>query len=660
MPIIRNEPCPACQENGHDKSGDHLIVFDDNARYCSRAHFHTSGQPLYIAPDGDDPVLTARLDGTTKFTIDQYKALEAEGRISSDTVRAVVLGGMRQKEAWELMTPDEQSKLEGEWAMEMLLFSTLKVKNLISRHIKGQYAKLYDIRVGVDSSGDIVRHYYPIYINHNLVGAKCRTLPKDFRSGRLGRTWGKTDLFGMQTCQQVMDTGRRKDTLMVCGGELDAPAAQQMLVESQAGTKYANTLFHVWSVTKGEACLDEILSNKGAINQFKRIIWAFDADEVGLQMSRKCARLFPEKSFIMKYPNGCKDANQCLMTGNAVGFVDGWWNPADPHEGSRVKSIAQIADELKAGAPAMGKSWPWPSLNKMTLGKRDHQLYVVGAGSGVGKTEVLREIVEHGMRNWDEKFGIISTEDPPIKVARSYIGKFIDKKIELPPTNDPEHADYRKLLDYTREMADDAIDRVAETNRMFIADLEGDYSITAVMEQVEEFYQRGIHNILIDNLTGITLPSGKSKVEALDEAVKSMGVYKDTKPVSIFLVTHLSRPKDPRTPHEEGGEVRLSDFRGSGSIGFWASYAIAPERNTRAETEEERCVTYLAIVKDRDQGIFTGQKVIIVGNTDTGRLLEPRDHKPRSKSVTRETKKAKPLKSAEEPLSGESETVKEF
>lgn len=47
------------------------------------------------------------------------------------------------------------------------------------------------------------------------------------------------------------------------------------------------------------------------------------------------------------------------------------------------------------------------------------------------------------------------------------------------------------------------------------------------------------------------------------------------------------------------------------------------ERNTRAETLDERTTTYISCVKDRDQGIFTGTKVMLKGDLATGRLREP-------------------------------------
>lgn len=626
MAIIGNSLCPECAKNGHDKSQNHLIMFDDGGKYCNRSHFHGNGRPYYEKAGELSNVLDLPL-GSTKWTPSQFKELIQSGKILTEADRALALGAMRMKDRWEVMNEQEREEQEAEWNLDVEWFLTLKRKNLVSRHIRGDICALYDVRVGHDEEGRVSRHYYPRFEKGELVGAKCRTLPKDFKFGHLGKLFGMQDLFGMNTLSHVLDKGRRKDCLLIVGGELDALAAQQMLLDSAKGTKWEGQPYHVWSVNKGESCLEEIVQNREHIAQFKKIIWGFDGDEVGQKQNQQAARLFPGKSYILEYPSGCKDANKALMAGKAKEFVDAWFNAKSSDEvfGSQIKSIASQRDKLKAARPEQGLSWPWPKLNKVTLGIRKNQLIIVGAGSGVGKTEFLREVVKHLIEEHGESVGIISTEDPMVKVSRAFIGKWIDKRIELPPTNDPKEDGYREVFDYTEEEANAAIDYVADTGKLFVADLEGDYSMEKVEQTCLEFEAMGISNIIIDNLTGIKLDERAfgGKVGALDECVKRIGTIKDRHPVTIFLVSHLTRPAGNRTQHEEGGEVILSDFRGSGAIGFWASYALGIERNTRAETLDERTTTYISCVKDRDQGIFTGTKIMLKGDIQTGRLREP-------------------------------------
>jgi twinkle protein len=625
MAIINNIPCPACQKNGHDKSGNHLMIFDDGAGYCSRGHFHDGGKPYYQSPEGGIEITELPINGTIKYTPAQFKELDKEGKIKDPKLRAIALGGMRMADRWEVMNEAERIEISNEWDADVEWFQDLKIKNLISRYIRGDIAKMYGVRVGHDEEGRVNRHYYPRYEGGKLVGAKCRTLPKEFKWGHLGKLFGDQDLFGSQMVSDVLDKGRRMDTVLITGGELDALAAQQMLMDSATGD-WKGKPYHIWSINKGEACLQEIVANREHISKFKKIIWAFDGDEVGMKLNQQAARLFPGKSHILEYPSGCKDANKALMAGKMKEFVDAWFNAKSSDEifGSQIKSAGSMREQLKEAMPEPGLSWPWQKLNKVTLGIRKHQMYVITAGSGVGKTEFLREVVKHLIEVHGESVGIISTEDPFKKVSRAFIGKWIDKRIELPQTNDPNEDGYREVFDYTKEQADEAIDYVADTGKFFVADLEGDYSMEKIEQTCLEFEAMGIQNIFIDNLTGIQLDEKKfgGKVGALDEGVKRIGNIKDRLPVSIFLVTHLSRPGNGRTPHEEGGDVFLSDLRGSGAIGFWASYVLASRRNTMAESLDERTTTYLTCVKDRDQGIYTGTSVTLKGDLSTGRLVE--------------------------------------
>lgn len=241
-------------------------------------------------------------------------------------------------------------------------------------------------------------------------------------------------------------------------------------------------------------------------------------------------------------------------------------------------------------------------------------------------------IEQHG-----ESVGVIYTEEPAVTTVRSYAGKWINKRIELPQTTDPKDADYDPSRDYSEAQANDAIDNLMDKELLYVADLQGDTSIDTIMATCEEFLMMGVKNIVIDNLTGITLDTDKNKVDAIDEAMKRIGNFKDEKPVRIFLYSHLKKVPQGRVPHEEGGEVQLDDFRGSGSIKFWANYAFGIRRNTRGETIEEKTTTYLECLKDRDQGVMTGEVVVITGNLSTGRILEPRDHVQPTASLTRET-----------------------
>ena len=624
MAIIGNSACPKCRENGHDKTGDHLIQFDDGAHYCGKVHLHKDGLKYYAEGSGDvmSRVLESEITGEVNYTVDQFKALERAGKLNDPDIRQLALSGMRAKHRWAVANEAERDAMIATRNHHRDYFNLLKVRNLVSRGITGLTAKRFNVRAGVDpETNQVTQHYYPVYnLNGEWVGAKCRTLPKNFAYDSLGHTFGDTMMFGQMASIEDFKENGRKVKLLIVGGECDAMAAWQMLSEYDKLGKYH---YHVWSPVHGEQALQDIITQRDAINQFEEIILGLDNDAVGMQTNLQISRLFRGKCKFLVYPSGTKDANQCLVEGRSSEFIDAWFSPVDQMLGGFVKSTTELSEMAKV-MPAMGQHWPWKPLNKITIGIRESMLFVIGAGSGVGKTHFTKEVCFSLMEQYSERVGVIYLEEPVIKTYRSYAGRYLpNKRIDLPPNDLDDPESYTKERDYTEEEANWAIDKLEELGLLYIADTKGDKSIEAVMKAVDEMVALGITKIVIDNLTAITHSKAGTKVEAIDETMKTIGTYKDENPITIFLISHLRRVDgsgSQRKSHAEGGYVSESDFRGAGSITMWANYVLGIERNTQAETEYEKRITTIRCVKDRDCGIYTGQTVKLFGNPDNGRL----------------------------------------
>lgn len=625
MSIVMNQACPACQENGRDQRGNHLMVFEDGGMFCNKAHHHTSGDALYIPAGSENPILGLEINGTIKYTEDQFKCLLDEGKLDSPVTRAMALSGMRVADRLKVANEDEIALMLKERKADNDYYEDLTTRNLKSRHIRGEVAKFYGVRVGLDENKSVARHYYPSYLKDTgeWSGAKCRTLPKDFKFGHLGWTHGDLLMFGQNTTQAVSDSGQRYHTLTLVGGELDALAAQQMLRDASTG-KYKDQWHHVWSPNKGECALEEIILNKEAIDRFKKIIVAADDDETGRKFCMDIARLFRGKVHRVVFPTGMKDPNDCLMHGHGKEFVDAWWNPVSPFEGGKLKELSEFKDKAKR-QPTMGLSWPWPDLNPVTYGIQLHSLIVWGAGTGVGKTATTKEVVHTLTQAHEEQVEVIYLEERPEVTLRSYAGLYINKDLNAPPTNDPKAPDYDTSRDYTVEEADAAIDALCDEGNIVVADLEGRKDVDSVMDCLEEGIARGIKYFIVDNLTAFehTGKDGKAatKVEAIDETMRRLGTLKDEHSIHIMLLSHLKKINDADgNSHAEGAEVRDDHFRGAGSITFWANGTFGIERNTKADGDEKLRTTYRSI-KNRTVGYMTNTCVQVKMDRATGRLI---------------------------------------
>lgn len=641
MSIVDNKPCPKCRKQGHDKTGDHLIIFENGAGYCNRSQYHKNGKPYYTL-NGAKPVKVngKEITGDIRYTAEQFKEIEKSGVFEKDPyLREVALGGMKEKERYKVLNKKEKKKLNKQWSLDVKHFNSLSVRNLVSRGIRGEIAKLYNVRVGLNADKKVARHYYPAYdLSLDLTGAFCRNLPKDFRSGTLGKTWGNLSLFGMQANSEISKSGTRKRIATITGGACDAMATQQMLLDSKEGTKYEGHLEYVYSVNRGEAGVQEVVDNLPKLKKFKKVILAFDDDEEGRSMTAKCAKLLRDRAFVLQMPEGCKDPNQCLEEEKEEEFVDAWWN-ASEFSGSDIKTVAELFDQATQEI-TYGTNWPWATVTDMTFGIRDHNLYTIGGGSGVGKTEVAKEIIEHLTEVENELVGVIFMEEPAWFTVRVLAGKYINKKIHLPKNKVKKGQEgWDKSRDYTEEEATAAVARLREKDMIRIADCKGDTSIDNIMDKCDELRAQGCKRIMIDNLTTINHNGKEGTVKAIDESMRRLGTYIQEEPVAIFLLSHLSKPDESRTPFEHGGAVRQGDFRGSQSIAFWSTFMIGVERNTEGEGDE-KFVTRLRCVKDRLTGQHTGEVATLFGNPKTGRLLEPSGHQ----KIVNKTKSTKPNK----------------
>ena len=327
--IIKNVPCKMCREVGHDKDGTHAMVFEDGGILCTRTHFHKSGKNYYAQGDDGYDIKTQPITGDIKYSVSEFHLLEAERKLTDPFVRALALGGMRKKDRFEVYNEEELEAQELEWKTECEWFNELKTKHLADRGIHGLIARMYNTRVGHDDTGVINRHYYPRYEQGELVGASCRTLPKDFSAGNLGKLFGEQDMFGQNTFKDIANSGQRKNFLLVVGGQCDALAAQQMIIKelnnltTLGGISSLDGLkkMYILSVNKGEAGVQELIDNKDVINQFKSVIWCFDNDETGQKLNRAASKLFRGKSKKLVLPSGCKDPNDALNKGRDSEFV---------------------------------------------------------------------------------------------------------------------------------------------------------------------------------------------------------------------------------------------------------------------------------------------------------------------------------------------------
>lgn len=462
------------------------------------------------------------------------------------------------------------------------------------RGISAAVAKLY----GVIVDGD--KHYYPYFEDDNAhpVGFKVRTVStKGFIS--VGSTQG-AGLFGQQRFGNF-DQKR----ILVTEGELDALAASQML-----GNKYP-----VVSLKNGVGgAAKDFKAAYKFLDGFDEIILCYDADDRGKEAVPKSAEVFAGKIRVMKLDTAVgKDACDYLKGGHQELFVKGFWS-ASLYTPNGVLDKEELLSRLLAPRPRSLGDYPWDKLNELTYGFRPTELVTIAAGSGLGKSSLLREIVMHIKDTTDNRIGCLFMEESVERTAEGFMSVDLSTPLHLPSSR--VRRDSQEYLD--------AFERVYGDDRLFIMDASFDVGATVdeVVSRVRFMAKALDCNVIVLDHISILVSAGQHGDErkALDEIMTKLRTLTQDTGIVLFAVSHLKRP-DGGKGHEEGAATSVAQLRGSASIGQLSDFVISLERNGQAEDETERNTTHIRVLKNRFSGI-TGPAGHLLYNMETGRLTE--------------------------------------
>ncbi|MBY5581840.1 DnaB-like helicase C-terminal domain-containing protein [Rhizobium leguminosarum] len=449
-----------------------------------------------------------------------------------------------------------------------------------------------------EMGGEAVRIFNYRNINQQIVAQKVRTASKDFVF--LGDT-KNAGLYGMHLWR---DGGRK---LIITEGEIDA-----ISISKAQG--------HKWPVvslpTGANGAKGAIKKNLEWINTFDEVILCFDMDEPGRIAVDECVQLFePGKCKTAILPR--KDANEMLMHGEVKELIDCLWG-AKVLRPDGIVDGSDLWDLMEEDDTEDHFDLPWLKINEMTLGGRSGELITLTAGSGMGKSAVIREVVDHLLLTTADNLGILMLEEPIKRTARGLVGIRLSKPIHL--DKDLATAEERRA----------AYEATVGSGRVFLYDHFGSTSSDNLLAKIRYLAKGcGCKRIFLDHLSIVV--SGQEdgderrNIDFIMTALATLALECD---ITIFLVTHLKRPSGDKG-HEQGAEVSLAQLRGSHSIAQLSHTVIGIERNQQSDEEVTvggqtllvKEITTLRVLKCRWTG-ETGLAGWLSYNRKTGRLSE--------------------------------------
>lgn len=457
------------------------------------------------------------------------------------------------------------------------------VDPLTARGITEETCSKFGVRVGTYKGRRV--HFYPYYRDNQVVACKVRDKDKNFSF--IGDT-SNPPLFGMN----LWSSGKK---IIVTEGEIDCLTVSQL-----QGNKWPTV-----SVPNGAGGAKKSLSkNLEFFDSFEEVILMFDMDEPGQKAAKECAELFaPGKAKIAHLP--LKDPNECLLAGKGQEVVQAIWN-AKGFRPDGIISGMDLWEEVSKDDIRSTIDYPWTQLNGKTGGLRRGELVTITAGSGIGKSAVVREIAHHLLKQ-GETVGMLMLEENPRRTALGLMGIEIDKPLHLTKEGIDEQ-DIRKAFDGT-----------LGTNRLYLYDHFGSSEIDNLISRVRYLARGcGCGWVILDHLSIVVSGLGDGDERRLiDNAMTLLRTLVEETGVGMILVSHLKRPEGNKG-HEEGATTSLSQLRGSHSIAQLSDIVIGLERNQQGDNPN---TTTLRVLKNRFSG-DTGLAGELYFNKETGRLTE--------------------------------------
>jgi len=344
------------------------------------------------------------------------------------------------------------------------------------------------------------------------------------------------------------------------------------------------------------------------VNSFDKVVLMFDMDEAGQHSAREVAKILrPGTAHIASLP--MKDPSDLMMAGRQKEIVSAMWD-AKPYRPDGIINANDLWEAVRKPKENNCVDYPWTELNRKTRGARKGELVTWTAGSGVGKSAVVREIA-FDLLNKGQTVGMLMLEENTERTALGMMGLHL---------NHPLHLDRGE---FTEEELHEAFNATAGSGRLWLYDHFGSTSAGNLLERIRYLAVGcGCDFVVLDHIS-IAVSDAEANADAnlderklIDMLMTKLRSLVEELGIGLHVISHLKRPSGDRG-HEQGAMTSLSQLRGSHAIAQLSDFVIGLERDQ--QNEESRNEVVLRVLKNRFSG-ETGEAGVLFYDPDTGRL----------------------------------------
>ncbi len=463
-------------------------------------------------------------------------------------------------------------------------FKEGEYKHLKKRKLSSETLRKFNYKINKDVH---IANYYNS--NRELVAQHTRNSNKDFKwIGNIN----DIELFGQHLWR---DGGKQ---VVVTEGEIDCMTVSQYVF---------NNKWPVVSIPSGvQSAAKFVAKNIEWLELHESVIFCFDNDTPGKEAAIKCASLLtPSKAKIVSLP--LKDPSDMVVAGKANDLIDCIYG-AKVYRPDGIIQGEETWELLNQEDLESTCNYPYEGLNNKLNGLRLGEIVTFTAGTGIGKSQVCREIAYHLTRN-EQKVAYIALEENVKRSIRGIVGLELNKPIHLPEVFSTVEKEELKTawekvcnnINFYNHFGSHESKNLLSKIKYFVTALDCKWVVLDHVNIAVSGIDEGDERRLIDNI----MTRLRSLVEELQ--------------FGLILVCHLRRPVNSNKGHEEGLSTSMSQLRGSAGIGQLTDICIGCERNQQ-DNENPNTMT-LRILKNRFNGT-TGVATYLNYNPETNRLTE--------------------------------------
>lgn len=415
-----------------------------------------------------------------------------------------------------------------------------------------------------------VANYFDEY--GTLIGQKLRFQDKSFATkGKISKTF-----FG----QQLYNRGSR---LIITEGEIDCLTVSQLLGNQEP----------VVSIPCGAQSAKKVFeANLKWLEGFDEVVVVFDNDDAGRSGAQEIEGILSPDKLRIATLKQYKDPNEYYINDKGNELLEAIENAKRVTPENIINADTLLDDLLDEPEEVTGYGLPWNvKADKMIRGVRKGEITMLTAGTGIGKSTMIREIGYHLVMEHGLKIGSMMLEENVLRTSKGYIGLYLNKPVHLS----------RKGI--SNEQYTEAFVNTLGTGNFVMYNHFGSLDNSAILKAIRYMaVTEKCDFILIDHISiAVSGIESNNERKLIDILMTRLRQLCEELGVGLICICHLKRG-DGKKSAEEGGSISLEDLRGSQAIAQLSDTIIALERNQQAERDVKKNLVQMRVLKCRQTG----------------------------------------------------------